>query len=267
MRRARLVLAPVLLILALAATLTAQQPADVYQRFREWVVQQGGPPGPDVIDKYRAKLAKDGLSQEVIDREIKIIVEQGQRLEADRWNKILTSPTARFNREPNAFLVEMTKSRKPDTALDVGMGQGRNAIYLAKEGWAVTGFDPAAEAVALAQREAQKLGLKLTTEIVGSEDFDFGRDKWGLILVSYSTLRGFEAKMIDALKPGGILVVEAFHRDATKSGPIGPGVVYDSNELLRMFPQLRVVRYEDVEAVADFGLDRVRVVRLCAMKE
>jgi hypothetical protein len=38
-----------------------------------------------------------------------------------------------------------------------------------------------------------------------------------------------------ALRPGGIVVVEASHRDATKSGPIGGAVVFDTNELLQLF--------------------------------
>lgn len=39
-----------------------------------------------------------------------------------------------FSRKPNAFLVEVTRTRKPGKALDVGMGQGRNSIYLARRG-------------------------------------------------------------------------------------------------------------------------------------
>src|SRR5260370_4164095 len=50
-----------------------------------------------------------------------------------------------FSRNPNGFLVEMTRQRKPGRALDVGMGQGRNSIFLAQQGWDVTGFDPADE--------------------------------------------------------------------------------------------------------------------------
>ena len=48
-----------------------------------------------------------------------------------------------FSRRPNAFLVEATRGRKPGKVLDVGTGQGRNSLYLAQHGWAVTGFDPA----------------------------------------------------------------------------------------------------------------------------
>src|SRR5712664_3614565 len=58
-----------------------------------------------------------------------------------RWNKFLTLDTTRFNLKPNALLVNTAKNLKPGKALDLGMGQGRNSIFLAKEGWDVTGVD------------------------------------------------------------------------------------------------------------------------------
>src|SRR2546430_1791302 len=64
------------------------------------------------------------------------------------------------------------------TARDVGMGQGRNSIWLAQQGWDVTGFDPAEKAVALARENALKLGVNLKTEIKGTENFDFGERRW-----------------------------------------------------------------------------------------
>jgi SAM-dependent methyltransferase len=144
------------------------------------------------------------------------------------------------------------------------MGQGRNAIWLAQNGWDVTGFDPAEKAVALAQETATKLGVHLKTEIKTMEDFDWGERRWDLILLSYVGARGLTDKVQRALKPGGVVIVEAFHRDATKSGPVGAAVVFDTGELPSLFPQLRVVRYEEPIAPADFGQVKVRVVRYCA---
>jgi len=62
--------------------------------------------------------------------------------QASEYNEIYKNTEGRFfSRKPNAFLVEVTRIRKPGKALDVGMGQGRNSIYLARRGWDVTGFD------------------------------------------------------------------------------------------------------------------------------
>jgi hypothetical protein len=67
-----------------------------------------------------------------------------------------------------------------------------------------------------------------------------------------------------ALRVGGVLIIEAFHRDATKGSSIGGGVVFDTGELPKLFPELRVVRYEEPVRKADFGQGLVRVVRYCA---
>ena len=155
---------------------------------------------------------------------------------------------------------------KPGRSLDVGMGQGRNTIYLAQQGWDSVGFDPADRAVAAAEERAKSLGVKITATVARDEDFDWGESQWDLIVLSYVGAREYVDKVTRALRPGGMVVVEAFHRDATKAGPIGGAVVFDTNELPRLFAALRVVRYEDADAVGDFGQKATRVVRLAAVK-
>jgi SAM-dependent methyltransferase len=236
-----------------------------YERFRFWITmqpkdQQGG---TDVEARYGEYLKSRGFSETDAKAQIEIVEKQGARAEIERWNRVLTAENPSFNTQPNAFLVEMAKGRKPGTALDVGMGQGRNAIWLAQQGWEVTGFDPADKAVALARERAAKLGVHLNTQIVGMEDFDFGDRRWDLILLSYVGGRKMQDKLQRALKPGGVLVIEGFHRDATKGRSIGGAVVFDTGELPKLFPELRVVRYEEPIGVADFGRERVRLVRYC----
>jgi SAM-dependent methyltransferase len=247
-----------------------KSPSDtaVYENFRSWVGRQPREiqQAPDLLDRYRAKLLADGEQPAVVEEQLRIIREQSRRLEIERWNRILTSPTPVFNTKPNAYLVQMTKGVPPGKALDVGMGQGRNALYLAQQGWEVTGFDPAEKAVAAANAEAGRLGLKLTTLTVGDEAFDFGKGQWDLVVLSYVSLRHLGQRVFDSLKPGGRVIVEGFHRDATKNGPIGGGVVFDTNELLTIFNKFRILHYEDVQGVGDFGLRDTRIVRLCAQK-
>src|SRR5262245_27594799 len=60
------------------------------------------------------------------------------------WSERYRAGTG-FNLKPNRLLVEAVKDLKPGLALDVGMGQGRNALYLAQQGWEVTGIDLAEE--------------------------------------------------------------------------------------------------------------------------
>lgn len=267
----RRLLITTLLALSLLTSALAQpapQPSpgeQAYERYRAWFTQF--PPNQQAAvtpEQYRAHLQSQGLSASAIDEQIRLIREQGPRAEAQRWNRILTSQKPSFNTNPNAFLVEMAKGRKPGTALDVGMGQGRNALWLAQQGWQVTGFDPAADAVALAQKNAAALGVQIKTEVTTREAFDFGDSRWDLILISYAGGREVPAQIQRALRPGGILIIEGFHRDAARGRSIGGGVVFDTGELPKLFPGLRVVRYEEPVSKADFGQQMVRLVRYCA---
>jgi 2-polyprenyl-3-methyl-5-hydroxy-6-metoxy-1,4-benzoquinol methylase len=243
-----------------------------YEKFRAWIGRQPREvqEAPDVLARYRAKLIAEGETPAAADKQLQIVKEQGQRLETERWNRILTAENPNFNTKPNAFLVQMTKGATPGKALDVGMGQGRNALFLAQQGWEVTGFDPAEKAVAAAKAEATRLNLKLTTQVVEGEKFNWGKEQWNLIVLSYVPVREFVPKIYDSLKPGGIAVVEGYHRDATQNSSIGGSVVFDTNELLTLFSKFRILHYEDTMSESDFGrqLSQARrLVRLCVQKQ
>ncbi len=186
------------------------------------------------------------------------------------WDAAYLDPSAgAFSAEPNAFLMDVARDMTPGTALDVGMGQGRNALYLATLGWTVTGFDPSAVGVRQAREAAAKAGLTLTALVQRSQEFEWGTDRWDLIVLTYFPgVRQHVAQIVQSLRPGGAVVVEGYHTDAARDRPPGPGpgVSYEDNELLRLFPTLRVVRYEDARGRADWGMFETRLVRLLAQK-
>jgi len=250
-----------------AATAEEQR---VYEEFRAWITAQpkDAQQADDdaVFRQYTAYLRTKGKSLAEAASTIEQLRKIGDRAEVERWNRILTSTSAAFNKSPNAFLAEMVKGLRPGRALDVGMGQGRNTIFLAQQGWDAVGFDPADRAVAAAQQQAAQLGVKITTRVARAEEFDWGAAQWDLIVLSYVGGREYVSNVVRSLRPGGMVLIEGFHRDATKTQPIGGAVVFDTNELLTLYHELRVIRYEDSEAVADFGLQKVRVVRLLAQK-
>src|SRR5215831_9653810 len=89
-----------ILILAMGTmSLAGQTAQDVYERFRAWFSQQAvevqRASDGDVESRYRAHLKQQGLSPGAIDAEIRIVNEQGSRLEAERWNRILTAEQPR----------------------------------------------------------------------------------------------------------------------------------------------------------------------------
>jgi SAM-dependent methyltransferase len=186
------------------------------------------------------------------------------------WNELFAK---RQGREfpHNKFLGDTIKDMKPGTALDVGMGEGRNALFLATQGWQVTGFDISDVGVKLAREAARKRGLKLEILQDDADRFDYGRQRWDLVVGMYmhGVITRNAVKIIDSLKPGGILVVEGFHRELNRLGLQGGYIGYRSNELLRAFERLRILRYEDTVGPADWETTgrEVPVVRLIAAKE
>lgn len=107
-------------------------------------------------------------------------------MDADYCNRLYLANDSNFNHAPNQFLTEVVRDMRPGVALDYGMGEGRNSIYLANLGWQVWGFDPADAGVALANKRARQLGLTLHTEAVRDGEYDFGTEKFDLILFSWT---------------------------------------------------------------------------------
>ena len=97
------------------------------------------------------------------------------------WNEIFTKRQGRAFPH-NKFLEERIKGRQPGTALDIGMGEGRNALFLATQGWEVTGFDISDVGVQLAREAAQQRGVKLKAVVEDADRFDYGRQRWDLVV-------------------------------------------------------------------------------------
>jgi len=209
-----------------------------------------------IFTKYAAKLKGDGIADSEIARRIKLLRTQHNDLEADYWSRYYQDPNSNFNHEPNAFLIEMVKGRRPGVALDYGMGQGRNSIYLASVGWEVWGFDPSEGGIAIAQKRAKELGLTLHTSAVRDSEYDFVKQRFDLILFSWTMPVVPIEKVIDSLKPGGIVVMEC-----------GPEFNNSRNAMLHLFDPLEIVRYEIVRDKGDFyGSRETDVTRLVAQK-
>ena len=172
----------------------------------------------------------------------------------------------------NKFLAESVKGRKPGRALDIGMGQGRNSLFLAALGWDVTGFDISEVGVKQARTEARKKGLKLNAQVADVDKFDYGKARWDLVVGMY--MHDFITRNADrivvSLKPGGMLIVEGIHRDVAKANLQGKAYGHRSNDLLKHFAKLRVKHYEDTMAKADWersGGKPVPIVRMLAVNQ
>jgi SAM-dependent methyltransferase len=247
--------------LVLAGCAAAQQPEyDFYRDFRNvWSVRErAGTPSispAELLERYAARLRGEGLAEAEVARRLRLLANQRPALEADYWSRFYTGGKANYNRAPNAFLVETVAGRKPGAALDYGMGDGRNALHLARLGWRVWGFDPAAGGVALAEKRAKAEGLTLHAVAAPDSQYDFGRERFDLILFSWTMPLVPVERVTASLKPGGMVVMECGDDFKGRNG------------MLRLFDGLRIERYELVRAVADFYDRReTDVVRLIARR-
>ena len=179
------------------------------------------------------------------------------------FNNIYASPQKPFTEQPNAFLVRMAKTLKPGAALDVAMGQGRNGVWLAQQGWDVTGYDLSEKGLAVAASNAEKAGVRLKTVLSSHADFDYGKERWDLVLLTYALVdmedAAFLRRVRDSLKPGGVVIVEQMNAGGTGKGP--------ANALFRSFGDLRVLHYEDTVDVAEWSLREARIGRIMAQKD
>ena len=269
----------VVLIAALMLLGSAQaqsQPSDeaIWQQFLAWL--PSAPPVDGVrilLDQYRSRLISNGASTTEADRQMGII-QRAMQARSDGWrimfNNIYASSTPGFVTQPNALLVATVEGRKPGRALDVGMGQGRNAVFLAMKGWDTIGFDISEQGLAVARKNAERAGVKLNATLTTDEAFDYGSNQWDLIAFIYEpfpvTSPAYVERLRNSMKPGGIIVIESYAGEATN--PDRQAVAIDPGQLLAAFiKNFRVLHFEDTVTMADWNVrEKMRIVRMVAEK-
>jgi 2-polyprenyl-3-methyl-5-hydroxy-6-metoxy-1,4-benzoquinol methylase len=132
------------------------------------------------------------------------------------WEERYAGAGQVWSGNPNAQLVAEASRLTPGTALDVGCGEGGDVIWLAREGWQVTGADFSANALARAARHAEEAGVADRTDWwqVDAREFDAEGRTWDLVTCHF--LHPPEGEMADvvrrlatAVAPGGHLLVVA----------------------------------------------------------
>jgi SAM-dependent methyltransferase len=200
---------------------------------------------------------------------------QARRQPAAAWDQVYRNPENRVPVNPSSLVLETTANLKPGMALDVGMGNGRNAIYLARKGWKVTGVEISEEAMRQARQEAAKAKADIDFRASDISALNLGRERYDLILCMYVNVVAVRnvRRFIDALKPGGILIVEGHHvgAQALNLRQVGEGPAgYFDNQLLHVYDRLRILRYEDRTMPAEWSNGpegKAPIIRLVAQKQ
>ncbi|HTV02338.1 MAG TPA: methyltransferase domain-containing protein [Luteitalea sp.] len=264
-RRLHACLCPALVVLALsvcALPIGAQQSEGrlAFEAFDTWrtLPAHASLSWDDTLRRYREHLLALGLSPDRADRTLRLALAHDEGVLYDR----AYAGPPKFRTEPNRLLVDATNGVTPGKALDVGMGQGRNALFLARQGWQVTGFDVSAVGLAKARSAAAAQGLSIRGVLASDEEFAFGSNEWDLIAILYAIEKRSVFRVRTALRPDGLVVVEAAHRDAS-----GAEWEFRSNELLEIFEGFTILKYEETVGDYDWAPGKpIRMVRLVARK-
>ncbi|WP_040159122.1 class I SAM-dependent methyltransferase [Mobilicoccus massiliensis] len=166
-------------------------------------------------------------------------------MDATQWDTRYTEEELIWGTDPNRWVVSELGSLAPGAALDLGSGEGRNAIWLAAEGWKVTAVDFSRVATErgqeLARAAAERLGrdLDITWRVEDVATAEVDRSAYDAVLVSYLQLPAHERRLAmrlaaRALASGGEMLVVA--HDATNltegyGGPQDPEIHYTSRDV------------------------------------
>ena len=191
-----------------------------------------------------------------------------------RWNERYDRNMYIYGKEPAAFLKQKMGGLKKGKVLVLAMGEGRNAVYLAQNGFDVTGVDISEVAIEKCNRLAEERNTVVNAVVADLTDYDMGKEQFDLITKFYYYEPSIFPQIIDALKPGGMFVLEQFsidhlkHRKTSGFGPRNPDYLIKPNELLDHFKSLRVLYYEDTVVELDEGMHKgtAAVIRLIAEK-
>jgi tellurite methyltransferase len=136
--------------------------------------------------------------------------------------------------------------------LDLACGRGANALWLARLGFNVSAWDLSAVAIERLERSAIEQGIQVMTEVRDVIRQPPDPESFDVILVGHFLDRGLTPAIGRALRPGGLLFYQTFSRCAVSdAGPSSTEFRLDENELLELFPDLRVRVYREERRLGD----------------
>jgi len=156
----------------------------------------------------------------------------------DKWNGRYAAAGFYLGADPSRFLAEniaMIKDLAPgQKALDIACGEGRNGIFLARHGFAVTGLDISEEGIAKAEKWAKAEGLAVSFLCVDMETYEFS-EAFDLIINFNFLLRDLIPRMVEALNPGGLIVFDTILGTPTLEGNHNKAYLLRPGELRTLF--------------------------------
>lgn len=177
---------------------------------------------------------------------------------AEHWNRRFERDDFLFGTEPNAWLREHVGALPTGgRVLSVADGEGRNSVWLARQGFAVDAFDIAEVGVAKARAFAAREGVAVNFHVADVDGFAWptaAYDGVAAIFVQFAdpALRArMFARIVQCLKPGGVLILQGYTPRQLEYRTGGPPVashLYTEALLRDAFDALQIVELREYEA-------------------
>lgn len=146
-----------------------------------------------------------------------------------RWDDRYKDNAYAYGIEPNEFLKEQLDQLPPASILFPAEGEGRNAVYAAKNGWQVTAFDISEEGKKKADLLTQQNQVALDYHVGVLEDLNFAPEQFKAIAFIYAHFPAaiksrYHKTLLDHLQPGGMVIFEAFSKNHIAYQHLNPNV-------------------------------------------
>lgn len=160
-------------------------------------------------------------------------------MDAAAWNERYAAVDLMWSVEPNRFVAEIITGWVPGRAIDLACGEGRNAIWLAQQGWQAVGVDFSNTALGKAATLADSNQLSIEWVCADATTYQPKASSFDLALLCYLQLPDVEIRTVihhalTALAPGGALLFIAHALDNLEhgiGGPQDPAVLYTPEQI------------------------------------
>lgn len=199
-------------------------------------------------------------------------------MEASFWNERYGAAAGYFyGTEPNAFLASVAARIPAGPVLCLAEGEGRNAVFLASLGHAVTAVDQSAAGLAKARQLAAIRGVALATIVADLAAYPITPGAWSGILSIFAHLpqplrRTVHAALVRGLAPGGVFILEAYTPAQLvfgSGGPKDPALLMQLGDLRGELAGLELLVAQEIERDVREGAGhtgRAAVVQIVARR-
>lgn len=183
------------------------------------------------------------------------------------WNDRYKKDAYAYGEKPNVFLKEQLKKFSGKKILFAAEGEGRNAVFAAKQNWDVSAFDISIEGKNKAQRLAEKNAVQIDYRLGELETLNFTENEFDAIALIYAhfppNIRSKYHKLLTQyLKKDGIIIFEAFSKNHLKyrlenenvGGPKSLELLFSLEEIKSDFNNFEVIELSEKEIELSEGL-------------